>query len=79
MAWQKWIYQGWARGNRDLWQKLSVAMASRHPDSVKFAKDKGHATNADVATGQVRAEDKRGNDGADKLACTGADSRKARG
>ena len=41
--------------------------------TVVVSKVKGHAKWKDVMSGAVRAQDKYGNDAADRLACAGAD------
>ena len=48
-------------------------MRARGANSASFAKVKGHCTDADVQRGRATLEDKVGNDGADDLACAGAD------
>ena len=49
-------------------------MRARRPGSVSFVKVKCHITYADVASLRVSLADKVGNDGADEMACLGADS-----
>ena len=58
--------------NRDLWIILHAHLQAREPGHVRFVKVKGHATEADVASGVILAIDKWGNDEADALARDGA-------
>ena len=63
-----------SQSNSDLWGMLYALLRSRPPDAVHFYKVKGHATDADVRGGRVDLHEKHGNDGADTLACLGADA-----
>ena len=57
--------------NADLWSVLASTVAAREADSVIVTKVKGHAKDHHVASGQVLAVDKWGNDHADTLAVEG--------
>lgn len=74
LSWHLWSASGWRGGNKDLWARFDFAMRARRPGSVSFVKVKGHVTDADVASLRVSLADKVGNDGADEMACLGADS-----
>ena len=52
-------------------------IAAKGAKSVKVQKVKGHATDDMVAAGQLRGQDKRGNDKADQAAGKGAKTSKA--
>ena len=57
--------------NADLWSVLSCLVASRDREAVIMIKVKGHAKDRHVASGEVLAIDKWGNDKADTLAVEG--------
>ena len=59
--------------NADLVTRLVQALQRRSTVNTVFVKVKGHASIRDVAQGIVQVVDKIGNDGADLLACQGAD------
>ena len=67
-----WRLRGWRGSNKDLWAQLARLLEPRGPEAVFITKVKGHATDADVASGRVQAADKAGNDGADRLAVDAA-------
>ena len=69
-----WRHSGWRGKNADLWNQLALILVARGVETVIFTKVKGHATARDIARGHVQHEDKIGNDGADALACAGADA-----
>ena len=73
-AWESWCAHGWRGENKDLWALFSEAMRARGAVATVFVKVKGHATVEDVTRGRVLEADEHGNDGADALACTGADT-----
>ena len=58
--------------NRDLWSILHALLQAREPGHIRFVKVKGHAKDVHVASGDVLAVDKWGNDAADTLAVDGA-------
>ena len=55
-----------------MWELFEQLFKQRGPRSVKITKVKGHATQEMVDEGNVRAEDKEGNDKADEAADMGA-------
>ena len=66
-----WRHSGWEHDHADLWNRLAEHLQRRATEvSVNWVK--GHAKAIDVARGRTTNEDKRGNDGADKLAVAGA-------
>ena len=66
-----WANEGWPGEHADLWKLLSMELLSRDtPVTVTWVM--GHACIIDIARGRTTAEDKAGNDGADKLAVAGA-------
>ena len=58
--------------NQDLWKAAATLLRTRKTE-VTLTKVKGHAKQIDVDRGHVMEIDKIGNDGADALACAGAD------
>ena len=58
--------------NGDLWKIFHSLIQAREPGHVRFVKVKGHAKKIHVASGEVLAIDKWGNDAADTLAVRGA-------
>ena len=54
-----------------MWRQIHDLLSYRS-SSVALSKVKGHATVQDVRRGRVSARDKHGNDGADRLAVSGA-------
>ena len=62
-----------AGDNADLWLVLSNIMATRDREAVIMVKIKGHAKDRHVASGQVLAIDKWGNDSVDTLAVKGGE------
>ena len=59
--------------NADLWGRLARAMEIHH-HPVVFTKVSGRTKIEDVLAGRVAGEDKEGNDGADALAVSAAES-----
>ena len=57
-----------AQRDGDLWSRFYSALHARGPHSVCFTKVKGHATKQQVEAGEVRMQDKIGNDAADQAA-----------
>ena len=57
-----------AQRDGDLWSHFYSALHARGPHSVCFTKVKGHATKQQVEAGEVRMQDKIGNDAADQAA-----------
>ena len=70
-SWRSWCSGGWKHDHADLWNVLALALQNRMAD-VCVSWVMGHAKAIDVARGRTTEEDKRGNDGADKLAVAGA-------
>ena len=70
-SWKLWCDSGWKHDHADLWNRLAKHQQSRATE-VSVTWVKGHAKAIDVARGRTTDEDKRGNDGADKLAVAGA-------
>ena len=69
-----WFADGWQKVlHADLWKQLHDILQMRG-DSVTVSKVKGHATFEDVQKGVVTSRDKHGNDGADSLANSAAES-----
>ena len=71
VAWKSWVDKGWKGYHADLWNMLGAELRSR-VSAVAVSWVKGHAKQIDIDRGRTTAEDKRGNDGADKLAVAGA-------
>jgi len=67
----QWIASGWPGEHSDLWNLLGQELACR-ACLVSVSWVKGHAKEVDVKLGRTTREDKAGNDGADKLAVSGA-------
>jgi hypothetical protein len=57
----------------DIWSTFWETVHQKGPSSIKISKVKGHATDEEVREGKVKAEDKVGNDAADKAADVGND------
>ncbi len=55
----------------DLWEHFFKAVAAKGAHSVRITKVKGHATEEQVAAGEVRSQGKSGNDAADAVADLG--------
>jgi len=70
-AWRSWVDKGWKGDHADLWNLLGAELQSRAV-GVCVSWVKGHAKQIDIDRGRTTEEDKRGNDGADKLAVAGA-------
>eukprot|EP00969_Alexandrium_andersonii_P047862 2100401-Alexandrium_andersonii.AAC.1 len=79
-----WILKGWQQAqcvrwplkpDGDVWQKIVEATRARGVQSVRVCKVKGHATSLHIESGQVRPQDKRGNDQADRFAGMGVSAR----
>ena len=71
-SWQQWKTRGWPGDHADLWAELAQLLAERAVDALRFTKARGHVTMEDVRRGRASMQDKIGNDGADKLAVSGA-------
>ncbi len=65
---EQWRRSGWQGDNAELWNRLAAALVGA---DVQVVKVKGDARTADVRAGRVKAEDKCGNDVADRLVVAG--------
>ena len=71
LAWRSWVDGGWQHDHADLWNLLAGELRSRVTD-VRVSWVLGHARRIDIERGRTTEEDKKGNDGADSLAVSGA-------
>ena len=70
-SWRSWVDKGWKGDRADLRNCLGAELQSRTV-GVCVSWIKGHAKQIAIDRGRATEEDKRGNDGADKLAVAGA-------